>query len=49
VEVSVTLPPWQNVVLPPADITGIAGLEFTVTTAGAEVAEQPPAFVMVTE
>ena len=30
-EVSVTLPPWQNVVAPPAAIVGVAGVGFTVT------------------
>jgi hypothetical protein len=35
-------------VLPPAEIVGIAGFEFTVTTVEAEVAEQPAAFVTAT-
>ena len=46
---SVTLPPWQKVVLPPAVIVGTAGLELTVTVVGVDVEEQPPAFVTVTE
>ena len=46
VEVSVTLPPAQKVVGPPAEMTGAAGALFTVTTVGAEVAEQP--FTLVT-
>ena len=35
-EVSVTLPPWQNVVAPPAEIVGVVGNGLTVTTVGAE-------------
>jgi hypothetical protein len=42
-EVSVTLPPAQNVVGPLALIVGVGGLGFTVTAIGAELAElQPP-------
>jgi hypothetical protein len=41
-EVSVTLPPEQNVVGPPAEIVGVAGVGFTVTVVPADVAEQPP-------
>ena len=48
-DVNVTLPPWQNVVLPPGVIDGIAGFEFTVIVVGAEEAEHPPELVMVTE
>ena len=40
-EVRVTLPPAQKVVGPPAVMLGVAGRGFTVTTVGAEVAEQP--------
>ena len=37
-EVSVTLPPWQNVVAPPpVEMVGVAGNGLTVTTVGAEV------------
>jgi hypothetical protein len=46
--VSVTEPPVQNVVEPPAVITGVDGFAFTVTDVAAEVAVQPPAFVTVT-
>ena len=45
--VSVTLPPAQNVVGPPAVIVAV-GIGLTVTTVGAEVALQPFAFVTVT-
>jgi hypothetical protein len=40
-DVSVTDPPGQNVVGPPAVIAGFAGPLFTVTIAGADVALQP--------
>ena len=46
--VSVTLPPSQNVVGPPAVIVGVAGA-FTVTAVGALVALQPLPSVIVTE
>jgi hypothetical protein len=45
--VSVTLPPAQNVVAPPAVMTGVAGA-VTVTVVAALVALQPFAFVTVT-
>jgi choline-glycine betaine transporter len=48
-EERVTLPPWQNVVLPLAVITGVAGIAFTVTVVGAELAEQLLALLTVTE
>ena len=48
-EVSVTLPPWQKVVGPPAEIVGVAGNGFTVTTIGEDVAVQLFALVVVTE
>ena len=48
-DVSITFPPWQMVVLPFAVITGTAGLELTVTVIGVEVDVQPEAFAMVTE
>jgi len=38
----------QNVVEPPAVITGVDGLALTVTDVAAEVALQPLAFVTVT-
>jgi hypothetical protein len=44
----ITDPPAQNVVGPPAVITGIAGKGFTVTVVATEVAEHPFAFVTVT-
>jgi hypothetical protein len=46
--VSVTLPPAQKVVGPPAVIAGVAGLALTVTAVAADVALQPLAFVTVT-
>ena len=46
--VSVTLPPAQNVVGPPAVIVAV-GVVFTVTGVAAEVALQPLPFVTVTE
>jgi hypothetical protein len=46
--VSVTLPPAQNVVGPPAEIVA-TGAGFTVTVTGALVAEQPFALNTVTE
>ena len=38
-EVKVTLPPWQKVVAPEAEIVGVAGNALTVITVGAEAAE----------
>lgn len=46
--VSVTLPPAQKVVGPPAEIVGVAGGGLTVTVVAAEVAAQPAASVTVT-
>ena len=43
-----TEPPAQNVVGPPALITGVDGFALTVTVVAAEVALQPLAFVTVT-
>jgi hypothetical protein len=49
-EFSTTDPPSQNVVGPPAVITGTAGLGFTVTfVAEAEEVEQPNPFMASTE
>jgi hypothetical protein len=45
--VSVTLPPAQKVVEPPAVMLAI-GFAFTVTTVGVELALQPLALVTVT-
>ena len=45
--VSVTLPPVQNVVGPPAVMLAV-GLALTVTAVGTDVALQPFAFVTVT-
>jgi hypothetical protein len=46
-DVSVTLPPSQNVVGPPGVMVGVAGIEFTVTAVAAEGAlEQPEAVTM---
>ena len=47
-DVSVTLPPAQNVVAPLVVIVGVAGLEFTETIVAADAAEQPLLLVMVT-
>jgi len=41
-EVSTTLPPLQNVVVPPAEITGAAGIGFTVTSVTADTVEGHP-------
>jgi len=46
--VSVTDPPAQNVVDPPAVMIGVDGLALTVTVVAADVALQPLAFVTVT-
>jgi hypothetical protein len=46
--VSVTLPPVQNVVGPPAVIVGVVGFGLTVTVVAAEVAAQPLALDTVT-
>jgi len=46
-DVNVTLPPWQKVNGPLADMVGV-GLRFTVTVVTAEVAVHPLPFVMVT-
>ena len=48
-EVSKTLPPWQNVVLLPGVIIGVAGNAFTFTVAGLEIFEHPLELVAVTE
>jgi hypothetical protein len=48
-EVSVTLPPWQKVVLPPGVMVGVVGTKFTVTGVGIEEAEHPAPLVTVTE
>ena len=42
-EVKVTLPPAQKVKGPPAEIVGVAGKAFTVTTVAAEEALWHPA------
>ena len=47
-DVSVTLPPVQNVVGPPGVMVGVAGAAFTVTETGVDDAEvQPPGDVAV--
>lgn len=46
--VSVTLPPWQNVVGPEAVIVGAGGVGLTLTETGADDAEHPLALVTVT-
>jgi hypothetical protein len=46
--VSVTLPPVQNVVGPPAVIAGVAGMALTVTAAAADAALLQPFVVTIT-
>jgi hypothetical protein len=48
-DVKITLPPWQKVVLLPGVIVGIVGFKLTVTAVVADVAEHPEALVTVTE
>jgi hypothetical protein len=43
-EVSMTFPPEQNVVGPPAEIVGVAGIGLTVTTVAVEEADVQKAF-----
>ena len=44
-EVKVTLPPWQNVVVPDAVMVGVAGKAFTVIVTAVEAGEvQVPLF-----
>ena len=38
-EVNTTFPPEQNVVGPPAEIVGVAGIALTVTTVAAETGD----------
>ena len=38
-DVKVTLPPWQNVVAPDAEIVGAAGAGVIETTTGADAAD----------
>ena len=47
-EVSVTLPPVQNVVGPPGVTVGVAGAGLTVTLTGVEAALAQPDVVMIT-
>ena len=47
-DVSVTLPPSQNVVGPPAVIVGVAGTGLTVTLVGEEAALGQPLAVTIT-
>ena len=44
----ITLPPWQKVVAPLADMVGVAGNGLTVTIMLLDVAAQPAALVTVT-
>ena len=46
-DVSVTLPPGQKVVGPPAEIVGVAGIGLTVKVMGADAALVQPAVVTV--
>ena len=48
-EVNTTDPPAQNVVGPPAVITGTEGIGLTVTVVGADVDVQPKPLLTVTE
>jgi hypothetical protein len=47
-DVSVTLPPAQNVVGPPGVIVGVAGAGFTVTLVAADAALEHPLVVTTT-
>jgi hypothetical protein len=47
-DVSVTLPPVQNVVGPPGVIVGVGGVGLTVTLVAAEAALEQPLFVTTT-
>ena len=47
-DVSVTLPPVQNVVGPPGVIVGVAGAGLTVTLVGVEAALLQPEVVTIT-
>ena len=47
-DVSVTLPPVQNVVAPPALMVGVAGIGLTVTTVAADCALLQPLVVTAT-
>ena len=47
-DVSVTLPPVQNVVGPPGVIVGVAGVGFTVTVVAADAALLQPLAVETT-
>jgi hypothetical protein len=47
-EVSVTLPPLQNVVGPPGVTVGVDGIEFTVTTVAEDGALGQPLVVTTT-
>jgi hypothetical protein len=47
-EVSVTLPPEQKVVGPPALIVGVDGIGLTVTVVTEEAAEEQPLVVTTT-
>ena len=48
-EVKTTFPPAQKVVVPPAEIVGVAGNALTFTAIELEVAEHPLPLVTVTE
>ena len=47
-EVNNTEPPLQNVVGPPADIVGVDGIAFTVTTVAEEGSDGQPLVVNTT-
>ena len=47
-EVKVTLPPWQKIVAPDAEIVGVAGTAFTVTVVAADGAEEHAPLLTVT-
>ena len=47
-DVSVTLPPAQNVSGPPALSVGVTGIAFTVTVVAAEAALEQPFAVTIT-
>ena len=47
-DVNVTDPPVQNVVAPPSETDGVAGIGFTVTATAPEANDEQPPFVTIT-
>ena len=48
VEVNTTEPPAQNVVAPPAEIVGVAGVGLTITFVAAELPDEHPSKICCT-